>query len=95
MLQGSYRLLGLISFFTAGEKEVHVWTVPQNTPAVEAAGAIHSDMEKGFIRAEIVAYDDLMTAGSYADARKAGTVRLEGKTYPVKDGDIVVVRFNV
>jgi ribosome-binding ATPase len=95
VLQASYRLLGLISFFTAGEKEVHVWTIPENTPAVQAAGAIHSDMEKGFIRAEVVSYDDLMAAGSYAEARKAGNVRLEGKTYPVKDGDIIVVRFNV
>lgn len=95
VLQASYRLLGLISFFTAGEKEVHVWTVAENTPALHAAGAIHSDMEKGFIRAEVVAYDDLMTAGSYAEARKSGTVRLEGKTYLVKDGDIIVVRFNV
>ena len=95
VLQASYRLLGLISFFTAGEKEVHVRTVPENTPALKAAGAIHSDMEKGFIRAEVVAYDDLMSAGSYAEARKSGTVRLEGKTYPVQDGDIIVVRFNV
>jgi GTP-binding protein YchF len=91
----SYRLLGLISFFTVGEDEVRAWTIKQSTPAVEAAGAIHTDMQKGFIRAEVLAYDDLMNAGTFKDARAKGTVRLEGKTYAVQDGDIITFRFNV
>ena len=95
VLQRSFAVLGLISFFTFVNKEVKAWTVPQNTIAVEAAGEIHSDMQRGFIRAEVVAYDDLMEAGSYAEARKLGTVRLEGKNYPVQDGDVVTFRFNV
>ncbi len=94
-IRKSYQLLGLISFFTVGEDEVRAWTIKKGTPAVEAAGVIHSDMQKGFIRAEVVSYDDLIDAGSYAEARKRGTVRLEGKTYPMKDGDIVSFRFNV
>ena len=95
VIRKSYEILGLISFFTVGKDEVRAWTVKQATPAVEAAGVIHSDMQKGFIRAEVLAYDDLMQAGTYADARKKGTVRLEGKTYEVKDGDLVNFRFNV
>ncbi len=95
VIQRSYDLLGLISFFTVGEDEVRAWTLHQGTDAQEAAGTIHSDMKKGFIRAEVVAYGDLMAAGSYAAARKDGTVRLEGKTYPVQDGDILNIRFNV
>ncbi|UCD79875.1 MAG: redox-regulated ATPase YchF [Desulfobacterales bacterium] len=95
VIRRSYDLLGLISFFTVGKDEIRAWTIKRNTPAVEAAGAVHSDMEKGFIRAEVLAYDDLMEAGSYAEARKKGTVRLEGKTYEVKDGDIINFRFNV
>jgi GTP-binding protein YchF len=91
----SYALLGLISFFTVGEDEVRAWTIRSNTAAVDAAEAIHSDIKKGFIRAEVLAYDDLMAAGTYAEARKRGTVRLEGKTYPVQDGDIIHFRFNV
>ena len=91
----SYELLGLISFFTVGEDEVRAWTIRRNTPAQEAAGAIHSDIQKGFIRAEVLAYEDLMAAGNYAAARKLGTVRLEGKTYDVQDGDIINFRFNV
>jgi len=91
----SYELLGLISFFTVGEDEVRAWTIRRATPAQEAAGVIHSDIQKGFIRAEVLAYDDLMTAGSYAAARKLGTVRLEGKTYEVQNGDIINFRFNV
>jgi len=91
----SYELLGLISFFTVGEDEVRAWTIRRATPAQEAAGVIHSDIQKGFIRAEVLAYDDLMTAGNYAAARKLGTVRLEGKTYEVQDGDIINFRFNV
>ena len=91
----SYELQGLISFFTVGEDEVRAWTIRRNTPAVEAAGVIHSDIQQGFIRAEVLAYDDLMAAGTYAEARKKGTVRLEGKTYAVADGDIINFRFNV
>jgi ribosome-binding ATPase len=91
----SYDLLGLISFFTVGEDEVRAWTIRHSTVAQEAAGVIHSDIQKGFIRAEVLAYDDLMTAGSHAAARKLGTVRLEGKTYEVHNGDIINFRFNV
>jgi len=95
VIQKSYEILGLISFFTVGEDEVRAWTIKKATQAVDAAEAVHSDMKKGFIRAEVLAYDDLMAAGSYAEARKKGTVRLEGKTYEVKDGDIINFRFNV
>jgi GTP-binding protein YchF len=91
----SFSLLHLATFFTVGDDEVRAWTIPRNLPAVEAAGAIHSDMQKGFIRAEVVAYEDLRRAGDYTAARKQGLVRLEGKTYPVKDGDIILFRFNV
>ncbi len=95
VIHGSYELLGLVSFFTVGDDEVRAWTVTQNTLADDAAGVIHTDMKKGFIRAEVVAYKELMHAGTYAAARKLGTVRLEGKTYRVQDGDIISVRFNV
>lgn len=95
IIQESYRILGLISFFTVGEDEVRAWTIPYNTPAQKAAGTIHSDIEKGFIRAEVVSYDDLISLGSYQKAQKEGRVRLEGKEYPVKDGDIINFRFNV
>lgn len=91
----TYRLLGLISFFTVGEDEVKAWTIRRGTRALDAAGVIHSDMQKGFIRAEVLAYDDLLAVGSYAEARKRGSVRLEGKTYEVQDGDIINFRFNV
>jgi GTP-binding protein YchF len=91
----SYDLMGLISFFTVGEDEVRAWTIGRDTDAVDAAEVIHSDIKKGFIRAEVLAYDDLMEAGNYAEARKKGTVRLEGKTYRVCDGDIINFRFNV
>ncbi|RJQ71733.1 MAG: redox-regulated ATPase YchF [Desulfobacteraceae bacterium] len=95
VIHGSYALLGLISFFTVGEDEVRAWTIQKHTAAVDAAEVIHSDIKKGFIRAEVLAYNDLMAAGSYAEARKQGTVRLEGKTYEVQDGDIINFRFNV
>lgn len=95
MIGHSYELLGLVSFFTVGEDEVRAWTIKKDTPAVDAAEVIHSDIKKGFIRAEVVAYDDLMEAGSYKEARQRGATRLEGKTYPVKDGDIIEFRFNV
>jgi len=95
MITLSYELLGLISFFTVGPDEVRAWTIRKDTQAVDAAEVIHSDIKKGFIRAEVVAYNDLIAAGSYKDARLKGTVRLEGKTYPVQDGDIIEFRFNV
>jgi len=95
MISLSYELLGLISFFTVGPDEVRAWTIKKGTAAVDAAEVIHSDIKKGFIRAEVVAYEDLMEAGSYKDARQKGTVRLEGKTYEVQDGDIIEFRFNV
>lgn len=95
VIQRSYDLLGLISFLTAGPDEVRAWTIRRNLPAVEAAGAIHSDIQRGFIRAEIVAYTDLTSAGSMAEAKKQGTVRMEGKTYIVQDGDVCHFLFNV
>ncbi len=91
----SYGLLGLLSFFTAGEKEVHAWTVQRGATAREAAGEIHSDMEKGFIRAEVVSFEDLVTLGGFAEARGQGKLRLEGKQYIVQDGDVLTIRFNV
>jgi GTP-binding protein YchF len=90
----SYRLLGLISFLTAGPDEVRAWPIPDGSTAVDAAGAIHTDLAKGFIRAETVAYDDLLTLGSMAEARKAGRLRSEGKTYRVRDGDVVEILFS-
>jgi len=95
MITLSYELLGLVSFFTVGPDEVRAWTIKKGTLAVDAAEVIHSDIKKGFIRAEVVAYNDLMEAGSYKEARQKGTVRLEGKTYPVQNGDIIEFRFNV
>ena len=95
VIRKSYSLLGLISFFTVGDDEVRAWSIRGGTEAVDAAEAVHSDMKKGFIRAEVLAYDDLMAAGTYAAARKKGTVRLEGKNYVVQDGDIINIRFNV
>ena len=95
VIKRSYRLLGALSFFTVGEDEVRAWTIKDGDPAMEAAGAIHSDIKKGFIRAEVVAYDDLMDAGTHVEAKKRGKVRLEGKTYRVADGDIINFRFNV
>lgn len=91
----SYELLGLISFLTAGPDEVRAWTIRRGTPAVEAAGVIHSDIQRGFIRAEIVAFDDLARAGSMAEARKHGHVRMEGKQYIVQDGDVCHFLFNI
>jgi GTP-binding protein YchF len=90
----SYRLLGLISFLTAGPDEVRAWPIHDGSTAVDAAGAIHTDLAKGFIRAETVAYDDLLTLGSMAEAKKAGKLRSEGKTYRVKDGDVVEILFS-
>ena len=90
----SYRLLGLISFLTAGPDEVRAWPIADGSTAVDAAGAIHTDLAKGFIRAETVAYEDLVTLGSMAEARKAGRLRSEGKTYRVHDGDVVEILFS-
>ncbi|NNL77475.1 MAG: redox-regulated ATPase YchF [Desulfobacterales bacterium] len=95
VIQKSYHLLGLISFFTIGKDEIRAWTIKRGTQALDAADVVHSDMKKGFIRAEVLAFDDLMDAGTYAAARKKGTVRLEGKTYEINDGDILDIRFNV
>lgn len=95
LIKSAYHLLGLMSFLTAGEKEVRAWTIPQGTRAQTAAGTIHSDIERGFIRAEIVSYNDLISAGSYATAREKGLLRLEGKDYIMQEGDVVHFRFNV
>jgi ribosome-binding ATPase len=91
----SYDLLGLQSFFTVGEDEVRAWTLRRGALAPEAAGVIHTDLQKGFIRAEVVHYDDLVALGGLAEARGKGKLRLEGKEYPVKDGDVLNIRFNV
>lgn len=95
MIRLNYELLGLQSFFTVGEDEVRAWTIPQGATAVEAAGVIHTDLARGFIRAEVVSYQDLVEAGSLAEARQRGKLRLEGKQYRVQDGDILNIRFNV
>jgi len=95
LIKGAYHLLGLMSFLTAGEKEVRAWTIPQGTRAQTAAGTIHTDIERGFIRAEVVSYNDLIAAGSYATAREKGLLRLEGKEYIMQEGDVVHFRFNV
>jgi hypothetical protein len=95
ILRASYRLLGVQSFFTAGEDECRAWTVPSGATAVECAGTIHSDLARGFIRAEVVPVEDLLDLGSLADCRTKGRLKLEGKEYVVKDGDVVHVRFNV
>ena len=95
LIKASYSLLGLISYLTAGEPEVRAWTIKKGTRAPQAAGKIHSDFERGFIRAEIVSYDDLMACGTYNAAKEKGLVRLEGKDYVVQDGDIILFRFNV
>ena len=95
LIKSAYRVLGLMSFLTAGEKEARAWTIPQGSRAQDAAGAIHSDIARGFIRAEIVSYDDLIGAGSYAAARDRGLLRLEGKDYIMQEGDVVNFRFNV
>jgi len=95
LIQASYRLLGLQTYFTAGEKEVRAWTIRKGTKAPQAAGVIHSDFERGFIRAEVVSYEQLVEAGSMAAARERGWIRLEGKEYVVQDGDVMHFRFNV
>jgi len=95
IIQKSYELLGLVSFFTVVGDEVRAWAIKRGTTALAAAGTVHTDMERGFIRAEVLSYNDLMDAGTYQAAKKKGTVRLEGKTYPVQDGDIINFRFNI
>jgi len=95
LIKSAYRVLGLMSFLTAGEKEARAWTIPQGSRAQDAAGAIHSDIARGFIRAEIVGYDALMRAGSYTAAKEQGLMRLEGKGYIMQEGDVVNFRFNV
>ena len=95
VIKKSYEVLNRISFFTVLSDEVRAWSVTAGTPAIEAAGTVHSDMQKGFIRAETLSFEDLKTHGSFQDAKKAGVVRLEGKDYEVKDGDIINFRFNV
>jgi hypothetical protein len=92
MINSSYRLLGLMSFLTAGETEVRAWTIPIASTAVKAAGAIHSDFEKKFIRAEVVNWKNLVDLGGYPGVREKGLLRLEGKEYIVKDGDVLVIR---
>ena len=95
MIRTGYELLGLISYLTAGKQEVRAWTIKKGTKAPQAAGKIHADFEKGFIRAEVVSYDDLIACGTMAAAKEKGLVRLEGKEYVVQDGDIMLFRFNV
>ena len=95
LIAASYRLLGLISYLTAGEKETRAWTIKVGTKAPQAAGKIHSDFERGFIKAEVVNYQDLLDCGTYSAAKEKGLVRMEGKEYVVKDGDVVLFRFNV
>jgi len=91
----AYALLNLITFFTAGETESRAWPIPQNTKAPQAAGKIHSDMERGFIRAEVYCYDDLLACGSEGKVKEKGLFRLEGKEYVIQEADIVYFRFNV
>ena len=95
LIQRSYSLLGLISYLTAGKPEVRAWTIKKGTKAPQAAGKIHSDFERGFIRAEVIAFDDLVACGSMSAAKEKGLVRSEGKEYVMRDGDVVLFRFNV
>ena len=95
LIKASYTLLGLISYLTAGKPEVRAWTITRGTKAPQAAGKIHSDFERGFIRAEVISYEDLIANGSIAAAKEKGLVRSEGKDYVMQDGDVVLFRFNV
>jgi ribosome-binding ATPase YchF (GTP1/OBG family) len=95
LIRAAYKLLGLETFFTAGPKEAHAWTIHRGSKATQAAGAIHSDFERGFIRAETVSYDDYVSSGGEQGARTAGKMRSEGKDYEVRDGDVILFRFNV
>ena len=95
LIKAGFKLLGLMTYITAGEIEVRAWTIVRGTKAPQAAGKIHSDFERGFIRAEVVNYDDLMNCGSMGAAKEKGLVRSEGKEYVMRDGDVVLFRFNV
>jgi hypothetical protein len=95
VIKSSYRLLNLISFFTVLNEEVRAWTITEGTSALEASGAVHSDMKRGFIRAEVLSFADLKEYGSFQEAKKVGLVHLEGKEYMVQDGDIINFRFNI
>ena len=95
LVKASYSLLGLMSYLTAGETEVRAWTIKKGTKAPQAAGKIHTDFERGFIKAEVVSYDDLIESGSLLQAKEKGKVRIEGKDYVVQDGDVMLFRFNV
>ena len=95
VIRAGYALLGLITFFTAGPKEARAWTIPAGTRAPAAAGTIHGDFERGFIAAETIAYEDYVALGGEAGAREAGKLRIEGRDYGVRDGDVMVFRFNV
>ncbi len=95
VIRASYHLLGLISFFTVGPDETRAWTIPRGASAVDAAGAIHSDLARGFIRAEVIGWEELLRLGSMVEAKKQGKLRSEGKTYAVQDGDVIEVLFNV
>ena len=95
IVRASYSLLGLMSYLTAGEKETRAWTIKKGTKAPQAAGKIHTDFERGFIKAEVVNYKDLLDNGSLSAAREKGLVRMEGKEYVMQDGDVVLFRFNV
>ena len=95
LIRGAYRLLNLETYFTAGEKEVRAWTINKGATAPQAAGVIHTDFEKGFIRAEVISYDDYVTYQSEAKVKEAGKIRVEGKEYIVQDGDVMHFRFNV
>ena len=95
LVQRSYHLLGLISYLTAGKPEVRAWTITRGTKAPQAAGKIHSDFERGFIRAEVISFDDLIACGSLTAAKEKGLVPSEGKEYVMNDGDVVLFRFNV
>jgi ribosome-binding ATPase len=95
IIQNSYNLLGVFSYYTAGEPEARAWTIPRNTSAMQAAGAIHSDIEKGFIKAEVVSYKDMVQLGTFQAAKSKGVLRLEGKEYRVQEGDVILFRFNL
>ncbi len=95
IIQKSYDLLGVFSFYTAGEPEVRAWTIPRNTTAMQAAGVIHTDIEKGFIKAEVVSFEDMVVLGTFQAAKSKGVLRLEGREYRVQEGDVILFRFNV
>jgi ribosome-binding ATPase YchF (GTP1/OBG family) len=95
IIQKSYDLLGVFSFYTAGEPEARAWTVPHNTTAMQAAGTIHTDIEKGFIKAEVVSFQDMVELGSFQAAKSKGVLRLEGREYRVQKGDVILFRFNL